>query len=176
MYVFGESFFQERDSIDLDATLKARKMIYKTKPKIVNLCPYCRAVLAGLFMLPLVWVSRKVPRKQKEPKPFDYKKSQRNLKIMKISAVVFITLFGIHQIIMGNYPMALFQFAIASFQIWGYRVVKKIAKWRSKKIKPTPPSKPPKDPSLMWTYLSAQHDKICPPIAFVDENDTLIRR
>jgi len=67
LYVFGKNFFIEKDGLDFDAMNKMYdskipteyyKMIYKTKPKVVNFCPYCRGVLWSALSLPFVYVWR----------------------------------------------------------------------------------------------------------------------
>ena len=67
LYVFGKNFFIEKDGLDFDAMNKMYdskipteyyKMIYKTKPKVVNFCPYCRGVLWSALSLPFVCIWR----------------------------------------------------------------------------------------------------------------------
>lgn len=67
LYIFGKNFFIEKDGLDFDAMDKMYdskipteyyKMIYKTKPKVVNFCPYCRGVLWSALSLPFVYVWR----------------------------------------------------------------------------------------------------------------------
>ena len=76
--------------------------------------------------------------------------------------------------------MALFQYAAGSFQWWGKYLFEYITKWaekreakKEKKEDDTP--KVQKNPSLFLTYLKSNHSKVCPPIAFVDSNDTEVR-
>lgn len=206
MYVFGDSFFTTKE-LDLDATIKkiefrpAKRLdwnnksvindkpdkikpdslVYKSIPKIVNLCPYCRAAMYCIPLLPFAFVAKRIPRREK--KPFDIKKSRRNTKIIKIVAMAVMSLFGIHQVIVGNYWLAAFHFSIASFQIWGKYVFDAYAKWYEKRQKKKLKEQKPEDeedkqknPSLLLTYLKSNHSKVCPPIAFVDKNDTEIRR
>ena len=55
-------------------------------------------------------------------------------------------------------------------------IVKFILKhWPKKKQTVMEIPKKPKNPSLLKTYLETNHSKICPPIAFVDSNDTKTR-
>jgi len=65
-YVFGDSLFIER-KIDFDESIKNHEMIYTKKPKIVNLCPYCRAVVLSILLLPIAYIYKKFPKKHKEP-------------------------------------------------------------------------------------------------------------
>jgi len=206
MYVFGDSFFSTRE-LDLDATIKkieftpAKRLdwnksainndkpdnveldslVYKSIPKIVNLCPYCRAVVYCIPLVPFAFLAKRIPKREK--KPFDIKKSRRNTKIIKIAAMSVMSIFGVHQLIVGNYGLAVFHFSIASFQIWGMYVFGAYAKWyekrQKKKLKEQKPEEEKdnqKNPSLLLAYLKSNHSKVCPPIAFVDKNDTEIRR
>ena len=177
-YVFGDSLFIEK-KIDFDESIKSHEIIYKKKPKIVNLCPYCRAVVLSILLLPIAYIYKKFPKKHKEPKPFDIKKSQRNIKIIKLIAITVLSLFGVHQVMVGNYYLAAFHFGIASFQLWGqyfFTYVVKLQKKRAKKKTKIIQTEKTKTPGLFKVYLEAQHDKICPSIAFIDENDKKIWR
>ncbi len=67
LYVFGKNFFIEKDGLDFAAMEKQfgpnlptdyHNMIYKTKPKVVNFCPYCRGILWSALSLPFVYVWR----------------------------------------------------------------------------------------------------------------------
>lgn len=176
-YVFGESFFTEK-KINLDKTIHTQNITYDSVPKIVNLCPYGRALMIAIPLLPIAWIAKKIPKRK--GKPFDIKKSRRNTKIIRIAAIIGISIFGVHQLVLGNYPMAIFHFTVASFQIWGKYLFDWYRKWyekrMAKKIKNPFISNKKKNPSLVMTYLQTNHNKICPPIAFVDENDTEVRR
>jgi len=76
--------------------------------------------------------------------------------------------------------MAIFQYAVGSFQIWGKYVFEWSIKWSAKredkKIQKQKPEELTKSPSLFSAYLKTHHHKICPPVTFVDKNDTEIRR
>ena len=201
-YVFGDSFFAKKE-LDVDATIKKLEFkprkalayseikdkidvtdtddfIYKQIPKVINFCPYCRALAMAVPLLPFAFIAKKIiPRRKK--KPFDIKKSRRNIRIAKIVVVIMIGTFGVHQLIVGNYGLAAFHFSIATFNIWGYKGIGKLARWYEKrqdkkenknKEKQIPV---PKNPSLLWAYLHTNHKKICPAVAFVDENDTEVR-
>ena len=50
-------------------------------PKPLNFCPYCRAVVLSIVLFPAVVISRLIPKRER--KPFDIKKSKRNIKIVK---------------------------------------------------------------------------------------------
>ena len=209
MYVFGDSFFTTSE-LDLDATIKkieftsAKRLdwnnksvindkpdkaepdcfVYKSTPKIVNLCPYCRAVVYSITLLPFAFVAKRIPRREK--KPFDIKKSRRNTKIIKVILITFFGVWATVHLLQGNYWMALFQYAVASFHWWGshlfeyisnYMAKREAKKLKEQKQKPEEEEEDKqKNPSLFMTYLKSNHNKVCPPIAFVDKNDTEIRR
>lgn len=208
LYVFGKTFFSNKtvDSEKIRKKIKAleekaRKKypnddhaienalrgshlyddeeIYTFIPKSVNFCPYCRAVVWSVLLCPFAVISKLIPKRKK--KPFDIKKSRRNTNIIKVIVIVIFAIWGTYNLIQGNYWMAVFQYAVGSFQIWGKYVFewsvkwsikredKKIHKQKSKELKI-------KNPSLFSAYLKTHHHKICPPVSFVDKNDTEIRR
>lgn len=181
VYVFGDSFFTEKDSIDIDASTKTRNIVWITKPKVINFCPYCRAVIAAITLIPIAWILKKIPRKQKKFKPFDIKKSRRNTKIIRIAAMIAIGLFGVHQLYEGNYGVAIFHFLLASFQIWGIFVFRWYSAWYAKRMEKKNKDvkqnmlREKNNSSLLMTYLHTNHSKICPLVAFVDKNDTETR-
>ena len=206
LYVFGKSFFFKKQMDDKKLREKIKsieeiarrkypnndeeltKAIFSVKfhedenlftyvPKPLNFCPYCRAVVWSIVLFPFVVLSKLIPRREK--KPFDIKKSKRNMKIIKILAMILIGSFGIHQLIVGNYGLAIFHFAVASFQIWGGIVFKLYFNWQEKRLFKKPKQRPKqttqKNPSLLMAYLHSNHNKICPQVTFVDENDTEVR-
>lgn len=175
MYVFGDSFFTVKE-LDLQKSIKQLGAIYTKTPKIVNFCPYCRAVVMGIILFPFAFIVKLFPKRKK--KAFDIKKSRRNTKIIRIVAMIGISLFGVHQLYVGNYGLAIFHFSVASFQIWGKYVFDWYRKYYEKKLAKKPKQTvvvTKKNPSLIMTYLYTNHNKVCPPIAFVDENDTEVR-
>lgn len=107
----------------------------------------------------------------------ELEKSRRNMKIAKIVVIVVFAVWGTINLLQGDYWIAAFQYGAASFQWWGkylFEYIAKRAAKREKKKDDTP--KLPRNPSLISTYLHSHHSKICPPIAFVDDNDTEVRR
>lgn len=157
---------------------KRRAMVYKSIPKIVNLCPYLRALVSAVILFPFAVIAKRLPKR--EQKPFDIKKSRRNTNIIKGVVIVIFAIWGTHNLLQGNYVMAAFQYVAGSFQWWGKylfeyiaKIVEKRAVKKEKEIDNTP--KLPKNPSIFLTYLKTNHGKVCPPIAFVDENDTETR-
>jgi len=204
-YVFGDSLFVEK-KLDMDATIKKiseeetkfhnkwrnahtdeikkqydllkqkrTSMIYKSIPKVVNLCPYLRALVAAFTLFPFAIIAKRIPKRKE--RPFDIKKSRRNTKIIKLVVIGIFAVWGTINLLDGNFGMAAFQYGAASFQWWGkylFEYIAKRAAKREKKKDYTP--KLSKNPSLLSTYLHSHHSKICPPIAFVNDNDTEVRR
>ena len=156
---------------------KREAMVYKSIPKVVNLCPYLRALVSATILFPFAVIAKRLPKREK--KPFDIKKSRRNTKIIKIFVIVFFAIWGTHNLLQGNYGMAAFQYGAGSFQWWGkylFEYIAKIIEKREEKKEKDETPKIPKNPSIFLTYLKTNHSKVCPPIAFVDENDTEVRR
>jgi len=186
MYVFGKNFFTEPDTIDVEASEKALKIVYTRRPKVVNFCPYCRAVLWGAISIPFVYIWRKLPHKPKKEKTHaEIMKSMRirNILVRFIAGGINIAL-GLGKIIEGEYGMAILQISIGVvlillFQIGhvfspAFRIIIKFFErhWPERKKDKV---KLPKSPSLIKLYFTENHDKFCPPIAFVDPNDTKVR-
>ncbi len=157
---------------------KRSQMIYKSIPKTVNLCPYLRALVSAVILFPFAIIAKRIPKRKE--KPFDIKKSRRNTKIIKIGLVVFFAVWGTINLLQGNYGVAIFQYVAGSFQWWGKYLFEYITKWAEKREakkdkKDDDPPVLPKNPSLFLAYLKSNHNKVCPPIAFVDSNDTEVR-
>ena len=156
--------------------VKRTKLIYKSIPKTVNLCPYLRAVVAATILFPFAVIAKLIPKRKE--KPFDIKKSRRNTKIIKAVVIVIFAVWGSINLLQGNYAIAIFQYAAGSFQWWGKYLFEylseRVEKREAKKEKDDTPELP-KNPSLFLAYLKSNHSKVCPPIAFVNENDTEVR-
>ena len=158
---------------------KRTQMIYKSIPKNVNLCPYLRAVVSATVLFPFAIIAKRIPKRKE--KPFDIKKSRRNTNILKVMVIAIMAVWGTYNLLQGNYGIALFQYAAGSFQWWGKYLfeyisnyaAKREAKKEEKEDDPLP--KLPENPSLFLTYLKSNHNKVCPPVAFVNENDTEVR-
>jgi len=203
-YVFGESFFVEKrfdvdatvKKIEKEETefhckwrnvshkefheqydlFKQERsgMVYKSIPKVVNLCPYMRAVVSAVILFPFAIIAKRLPKRKQ--KPFDIKKSRRNTNIIKAVVIAIFAVWGTYNLVTGNYGMAAFQYGVASFQWWGKYLFEYLAERaikREEKQEDTP--KLSKNPSLFLTYLHTNHNKICPSVAFVDKNDTEVR-
>jgi len=205
MYVFGENFFTEKDTLDFDASEKIGTLVWTRKPKVVNFCPYCRGVLWSTLSLPFVYVWRLFPHKKKT---FTHEETMKRItrrgNIIKIMAGAIQFPFAAMRIIDGDYLTASIQIALGVMVILMfvssgtkstpimYRylgppmkkylgppirvIVKFILKhWPKKKQTAEMEMTKPKNPSLLKAYLETNHSKICPPIAFVDSNDTKTR-
>jgi len=188
LYVLGKNFFTEKDTIDYGASHKKEIIVWTRKPRVVNFCPYCRAVLYSTMTFPLVWIWRLFPhkpKKEKTHKEIMKNMRRRNIVVRFIAGGINIAL-GIEKIFVAEYWMAAIQIGIGlvlilvfQFPQWFvppfrflYKFVKKyFLKKKPKAVK----EKPQKCPSLFKTYLTENHDKFCPPIAFVDPNDTAVR-
>lgn len=152
--------------------------LFTLTPKRINFCPYCRDVVMSATLFPFAVIKNLIPQRKK--KPFDIKKSKRNTKIVKIVVIAIFTVWGTTNLLQGNYGMAIFQYSVGSFQWWGKYLFEYIAKWSAKREKKkTKEKKPeieePKNQSLLLTYLKSNHSKVCPPVTFVETNDTEVR-
>lgn len=190
LYVLGKNFFTEKDKIDFEASEKKMQIVWTRKPRIVNFCPYCRAILYSVLSLPFVYLWKKLPHKPKKEKTHqEIMKSLRrkNIAIRFIAGGVNIAL-GIQKIFQQEYGFAFLQILIGVILIIVFQYpqffspgLKKLAEfiikyWPKKKEKKSQTKKPKQSPSLIRTYFTKNHDKFCPPVAFVDPNDTEIRR
>ncbi len=205
VYVFGKNFFIEKDGLDFTAMDKMYdskiptdyyKMIYKTKPKVVNFCPYCRGVLWSALSLPFVYVWRIFF-------PHDPTKERTHaetMKRMKIRGIILRSIggsiqfpFALMNYIHGNHVIATIQviigFAIigtfiilpghkrtqkilgAPFKcIWLLikPIVTFIGKYFDKKEEKKTTVFKASNPNIVVTYLQSKHHALCPPIFFID--------
>ena len=189
LYVLGKNFFTEKDTIDFDASHKTQTIIWTRKPRVVNFCPYCRAVLYSSMVLPFIWIWRLYPHKPKKEKSHEeIMKSMRRRSIATrfIAGGINIAL-GIQKIFSEEYTIAAIQIALGLLLIivlqypqWfvpPFRYLFKLFEkyWPKKKEKKQKKEKPVESPNFIRTYLTENHDKFCPPVAFVDPNDTAVR-
>ena len=110
---------------------------------------------------------------------------RRGILIRFIAGGINIAL-GIARLFEGEYALAAIQIGIGVLLIFIFQFPKVFAApfgilvkfftkyWPKKKQKPKQ-QKPVKSPSLIKTYFTEKHDVFCPPIAFVDPNDTKVR-
>lgn len=125
LYVFGKNFFIEKDGLDFDAMEKLydpkqpreyhHRIIYKTKPKVVNFCPYCRGVLWSVLSLPFVYVWRIFfphdPTKERTHAETMKRMKIRGMLIRSIGGSIQFP-FGIANYLDGNYEGAAINFFI----------------------------------------------------------------
>ena len=111
MYVFGENFFTEKDGIDYEKSDKTNSIVWNTKPKVVNFCPYCRAVLWGSLSLPFVFVWRLFPHKEKKFQTHaeTMKKLNRRGNIIKSAGGTLQFPLALFRIADGDYIVAAIQ-------------------------------------------------------------------
>jgi len=85
LYVYGEEFFSAkyidhsmiRTDEDFKKMMKSPQEFAKIKPKHVNFCPYCRAVVVSIVLLPLSALLKRIPQKtRKEMTLLELKKSR----------------------------------------------------------------------------------------------------
>ena len=186
LYTFGKNFFLDTSELDWKAIkeIDSTKLIDMTwnnyprieKPKTVNLCPYCRAVVASTVLLPLVFLWRLFPHKKRdESRAAMMKRSDRNFKLVRCVVAVGFAAFGVWKIIHEDYGMGIFYIGLAAFNIKSDVIMKKVIMWFSKVIPKRKQKvikvKEPKKPSKILTTISKKHNAICPPVWFIDKED-----
>ncbi len=145
------------------------------KPRTVNLCPYCRAVVGSVITLPFIFLWRLFPHKKREETHAQVMaRSQRNSKIVRFAVAAGFAGFGTYKIIVeGDFYFGAFYLVLAAFNVKSPEIFKWIAK-QSMKIKwPKRQSKVKKQKSKRVTpeffkKLQEKHDLVCPPVYFVD--------
>lgn len=190
LYVMSGEFFMETDGFDLKAmesqhnqTTKEEhfEIIYKKKPRTVNLCPYCRAVLASFIIVPFVYVWRLFPHKAKSK--ITHKQRMRRLQIQSwiargIGASINFA-FGIKNLTMDNnveVVTGLIQIALGLLLLTGHlwipELIRKILIYLPKrKLKPQKVKKESTHFREFSKKIQDKHDIICPPIFFVSEEN-----
>lgn len=200
LFTLGEKFFLDTTKIDWRATESQPadtpnfKIIYKSLPKTVNLCPYCRAVVYCLMTLPFVYVWKLFPHKPTKELTHAQimKRMKRRSFLIRCSAGSFNLALGIWHIFFDQqYFVAAIQISlglilILLFPFWNiffkiFRPVGKVISPIVKSIYAMLPKKKQsqedllditeKNPSLFKAKIAAEHDKICPPIYFVDKTN-----
>jgi len=190
LYIFTKEFFLETVGLDfkaMDSQYNAQskqeefKFIYKKKPKTVNFCPYCRAVLSAIVSLPFVYTWRLYPHK---PKP-----KRTHAEIMKsirikgwiariigssinvsfgIKNIIFLdgVIFGVAQILIGA--------ALLTGHLWAPQMIRWVIlhspKWE-RKSKTQDTITKSKNPSKLIQKIKSTHDVYCPPIFFIQKID-----
>ena len=132
LWTFGENFFTE---IDWNETFKASEAVselkYVRKPKTVNFCPYCRALVGSVISLPALYLWRKLPHKPKPKRTHaEIMKSlhRRNMIIIGAAGSVNI-LLGIWKITDGEYLAAGLQIGIGVGIIFMQQLAPQIGKF-----------------------------------------------
>lgn len=95
LYVYGEEFFSAKyidhsmlkTDEDIERMFKSPEEFSKTRPKHVNFCPYCRAVVVSIVLLPGAAILKRIPTKKRKEMTLEELKKNRE-KRMRI-------LFGI---------------------------------------------------------------------------------
>lgn len=177
VYIFTSEFFLEIDGIDIQSmeTVDMEKdfcIIYKKKPRTVNLCPYCRAIVGAVIMFPFIVLWRLFPHKKtKQTHAEIMRKSQRNTKIVRCIVAGFMTAMGIWKILDNDYFMAIFYFGLVLFNLFSVQILKWVAQRLPKiKLKEKPIKKQKQTPKIVKA-ISEKHDIICPPIWFIEKGD-----
>lgn len=148
------------------------RIIYKKKPRTVNLCPYCRAVVGAVIMFPFIVLYRLFPHKKKNYTHQEImKRSQRNSKIVRIIAAGGMAVLGVWSITTENYFLAVFHFGLVVFNLFSVQILTWIAKRIPQRKYKIQQYKEPKQPSKIVKIISEKHNLVCPPIFFVDTTD-----
>ena len=164
---------------------------YTTK-KIVNFCPYCRAVVTSLVLFPFSALYKLIPKRKS--RRLSFKESQQRLErrskiIRGICGGLNIGLGLKSLLIDGSVEIAIIQFALGvgliflhqsaivigkiyNFVYSGCKKTKKLLitlhiPKEVKKVK-VAKSKEPKTPNFVQAFFSENHEKYCPPVTFVD--------
>lgn len=140
---------------------------WNNKVKKVNLCPYMRHVLAGLFLVAFV-----VPWRQLPDRVQDYAWVVQ-AQLIFLALVIMVSFFidlastGIHPFLesvaigfVGGNILAL----IGGLFIFGCMAVKDVIDDRPRKER-----KPNRTKGLIKTYMNSKHEKICPCVEFVED-------
>jgi hypothetical protein len=158
---------QAMETVDME---KDFKIIYKKKPKTVNLCPYCRAIVGAVIMFPFIVLWRLFPHtpKPKRTHAEIMKRSKRNTLIVRIMVTAFMGIMGIWKSLDGDYIMAIFYGGLVIFNLYSVQILKWVTKKLPKQKLKQKPIKKSKEPSKIIKSIGEKHDIICPPIFFID--------
>jgi len=186
-YVWSEKFFLDTSEIDmkklmdLDST-KFQELSYRDyprleKPKTINFCPYCRAIVGSFISLPFVYLWRLFPHKPRKTRTHTetIKASERRSKQVRTIIAAGMFGFGIWKIIDGDWPWSIFYFFLAAFNYKSPEVLKWIGtqmmkiKWPKRKPKEHKRKSITVSPDF-FKKLQKKHEVICPPVFFIDKN------
>lgn len=203
LYIFGNEFFTDKyidhsmlkTDEDIEKMFKSPDEFSKTKPKRVNFCPYCRAVVASIFLFPFSILYKILPKRK--PKKLTneerIKKIHRNSKIIQSGIGAFNIAIGLNNIINNDFLIGgILQIIIGVGFIFFSQVTtvikkclrkfkspyNKIKKFlitvkilRTRKTKKQTKPKPTKSPNFVKAFFSENHYKYCPPVFFVDKKE-----
>ena len=190
LYIFSKDFFLETMGLDfeaMDSQYITRgksddfEFIYKKKPKTVNFCPYCRAVVAAIAFLPFVYLWRLLPHKPKPKRTHAeiMKSIRRKGWAARIIGASINVIFGIKNISSledGSVTIGIIQIllgvALLTGHLWAPQVIRWIIlhspKWE-RKSKSQDNNTKPKEPSKLIQKIKSKHDVYCPPIFFIQK-------
>lgn len=171
------------------------KFLSYTKNKNINFCPYCRAVVTSLVVFPFYALYKLIPKRKS--REYNYEESKKRLeqrsKIIRGMCAALNIGLGIKNIVLDNSIEAGFiqiglgigliflnQSATLVRKIYnsvygGYKKIKKLLialNILREKTKQIPKLKEEKTPNFIRAFFSENHTKYCPPVSFVDKNDT----
>lgn len=190
LYVFTKEFFLETAGIDLKSMESQYntqtkqeehfEFIYIKKPRTINFCPYCRAVVAAIACLPFVYLWRLYPHKPKPKKTHDeiMKSVHRRGWIARCIGAGINAAFGLNHFVNGyedgTYVIGIIQFALAASLLTGHLWAPQMIQWIilhspkwERKHKPKKIKKP-REPSKLAQKIKSKHDIYCPPIFFIE--------
>lgn len=194
LYIFSNDFFMESTGLDfkaMDSQYNSKtkedefKFIYKKKPKTVNFCPYCRAVVAAIACLPFVYLWRLYPHKPKPKKTHAeiMKSIHRRGWIARIVASGINVSLGINHLVFGmedgTFIIGVIQIIIGvvliTAHLWAPQIISWIIlhspKWERKSKSVNDNTKKPKESSKLLQKIKSTHDVYCPPIFFIQKID-----
>jgi hypothetical protein len=195
LWTWGEHFFEE-SNIDWDkmermngddiANVSYDGLPKKYKPKTVNFCPYCRAMVGAVLTAPLLYIYRLFPHKErKDMTRAEIKKAANRRTFISLAVAGGINYaVGFKHILDGAPEASIISFVIGTVLIlvYGRReatgklLIKlmawlptiKFPKWKRKtKVKKVKVDRPP---SKLLETLKSKHDVYCPPVFFVDKS------
>lgn len=209
LYVYGKWFFSDkyidhsmiRNDEDFYKMIQSPDTFSKGKPKQVNFCPYCRAVLASIFLLPFSIVYKQIPKRKSKKLSWDERKKRmdRNSKIIRAALGSFNIGLGLKNIFLDSDMLAagIFQISMGLIIMFIPQVIAIIRKISPQitfvynqikkfliavrilrvkvKIRPAKIHKD-KSPNFLSAFLSENHTKYCPSIFFVDKNKQKVNR
>jgi len=192
LYIFSNDFFMETAGLDYKAmdsqcTSQSKsdefEFIYIKKQKVVNFCPYCRAVLAAITSLPFVYLWRLYPHKPKPKKTHVeiMKSIHRKSWIARIIGFSINVVMGVKNIVSledGAIIIGVIQIligtALLTGHLWAPQVIRWIILYSPKWVRESKSQdniKKSTKPSKLVQKIKSTHDVYCPPIFFIQKVD-----